>query len=212
MTWLLYVIGCFLIAAVVISAPMGALVYYCYYCIKLGDAVSPNTLPTPWKKEVVTTTSEEGRNHERLPTKDENKRNVETECNLRRRQQKSIESEEYWASDESGERSNGRKSPVKKQRGKKGSQTRFGVTDSSDSSVSVFPQESKEKLGFLNSGTERDSDESALRGKPVNYSGNGSPTSSDSDSLLPVENYTQHVSMHVVAIGTIMYKVWESVH
>lgn len=215
MTWLLYVISSFLIAAVLISAPLGVVAYlvYCFSCIKFSEIAGPNILRTPWKNEALTTRSEEERSHETLLTKEENNRSAETGCSLRRGQHKSRESEEYWASDESGERSSGRKSPVKKPRGKKGSQTRFGVTESSDSSVSdnpslekspSFPQESDQKLGFLNSGMDRDSDESALYGKPVNYSDSGSPRSSDSESPVPVENHTPHVSMHIVAIDTII--------
>jgi hypothetical protein len=210
MTWLLYVVY-FLIAAVAISAP---LVLYYFLGINFSETAGPNSLPKPSKNEVLTCKSDEGRRIERLPIKEGNKRNAQTGCNLRRRQQKSRESDEYWASDESGGRSSGRKSPVKKPKGKRGPQTRFGVTESSESSMSdnqkppsSSPQESEQRLAFLNSGTERDSGESALRGKPANYSGNGSPRSTDSESLVPVKDHTPHVSMHVVAIDTIILHV-----
>ena len=198
MTWLLYAALCFLIAFIVIFGVLG--IYYCFSHIKLSE-----TAGTSWHNEILTTKSEQGRSYERLPTKEENKRSAETVCNLRQRQHRSVESEEYWASDESGERSNGRKSPVKKSRGKKGSQTRFGISDSSDSGAGdnssvkkppSFPQESEKKLALLNSGTERNSDSNTLHGKPENYSGND--RSSDSESLVPMEDHTPHVSeLHV---------------
>ena len=164
------------------------------------------------KDEVLTSKSDEGI-WRRLPIKEGNQRSAETECNLRRRQQKFRESDEYWVSDESGERRSSRKSPVKKPRGRRGPQTRFGVIESSDSDMSdnqkppSFHQESEQRLVFLNSGTERDSGESALQGKPANYSGNGSPRSTDSESLVPVEDHTPHVSMYVVAINTIILHI-----
>ena len=195
-------LSCLLV--VVIAVLIVTVVVYHYLLCSISKLSEIDIQCKSGNSEVLTSEPEVGRSYGISLKREENKKREKTENVVTNRQAKSIDSEDYWASDESGEGSSGRKFPVKKPRGKKGSQARFGATDSSHSNASdgqsservlSSPQKAEQKLSFLDSGTDRDSGESDLHGKSVNYSGKESPRSSDSESVVPLEDHTPHVSM-----------------